>query len=315
VTAIAYPRMPVDGRVMRKHSFIVLLVVLGLAFLAVFSWAGVSQIGSKVPPSASITTAPPPGPITSEAPGTTAPPAGPITSEAPGPTAAPPGPITSAAPPGPAPSPGFDQVRDEESGLVTANAYWKKPDAWTVDQPQQIGLGIQSAPLTVQINERMKELPGVTQPAGQIQVSRHATAQLEAASDDAEVIPSESQNTSTPSGVNLYWIWTVRPKRPTSDLLWRPTSDLILTAYVKVHLDGDPNDDVTTPITTHISVHRTISYTAGEIATSWKTWFGTTLVGTVVAVARWFIKKTKRGKEQPTDSPTAKEDSRADRGT
>jgi hypothetical protein len=258
-----------------------LLAILGLVVLAVGSLTSLRQNSSA--------------------------PSGPTTYATPGPTThlAPAGPITSAAPPGPAPSPGFDQARDEESGLVTANAYWKKPDAWTVDQPQQIGLGIQSAPLTVQINERMKELPGVTQPAGQIQVSRHATAQLEVASDDAEVIPSESQNTSTLSGVNLYWIWTVRPKRPTSDLLWRPTSDLILTAYVKVHLDGDPNDDVTTPITTHISVHRTISYTAKEIATSWKTWAGIIGVPSVAAAFRWFVKRMKRGKEQPTDSPAA----------
>jgi hypothetical protein len=107
----------------------------------------------------------------------------------------------------------------------------------------------------------------------------------------------------------------VRPKRPTSDLLWRPTGDLILTAYVEVHVAGGPINDVTVPITTHISVHRTLPYTAGEILTSWKTWFGTTLGGAVLVVAKWLFKKMKRGNGSSTDSTTPKEHSRADRGT
>jgi hypothetical protein len=293
---------------MRKHSFIVLLAVLGLAFLAVFSWAvvSVSKPGSKVPPSASITTAPPsragptappPGPITSSPAGPTAPPPpGPITSEAPGPTAAPPGPITSAAPPGPTPSPGFARIRDEESGLVTANAYWRGPDALTVNQSDQIGLGIQSAPLASKISEQLKEVPGTTQPAGQIRISPNATATLEANSGDADVTPNGSQDSSTPEDIEMSWKWTVTPKRPTSNLLWRPTRDLILTAYIVVHLEGGPNDVVTTTKTLHIPVHRTFSYTADQLRHDWGTWAGILGVPSVAGAIAWF-RKRKRGQE------------------
>jgi hypothetical protein len=190
----------------------------------------------------------------------------------------------------PAVAPGFAVIQKAESGLVTANAYWRRPDALNVEQSQQIGLGIQSAPLTSQINQRINELPGVNQPAGQIKVSPHATARLEANPSDAEVTPSGSQNESTASDIQLSWMWTVRPKRP--------TSDLVLTAYVDVHLEGSPNDVLTTPITLHVPVHRTASYTAGQIFTNWKTWTG--IVGAVAAGAAWILKRTKR-KNQPSE--------------
>lgn len=186
----------------------------------------------------------------------------------------------------------------DETALVTANAYWKRPDAMTVDQPAQIALGIQSAPLAAQINERMREVPGVTQPAGPVQVSRHATATLVAASADVEVRPDKSQDNSTsPSGVDLYWIWIVTPKRPTSDLLWRPTDDLILTAYVVVHVDGIQNNDITTPITLRIPVKRTIPYTAKQIATSWKTYVAGIIGIPSIAGAIGWLRKRKRGEQ------------------
>ena len=141
-------------------------------------------------------------------------------------------------------------------------------------------------------------MPGMTQPARQVQVSRHATARLEAASDDAEIIPKQAVDNSTESNIDLYWVWTVRPKRPTYDLLWRRAGDLILTAYVVVHVEGGQTNDITTPITLRVPVKRTFPYTAGEVATSWKTWTGGTVGAAVVGVASWF-RRRKRGKEEP----------------
>jgi hypothetical protein len=219
-------------------------------------------------------------------------------------TAEPPPPFPTsviAAPPPPFPPGGFDQIGVEESKLLTANAYWRKPDTLIVDKSDEIGLGIQSAPLSSQINQQLDEMPGSTQPAGQIRVSPHATATLVAASGDAEVAPVGSQDNSTPANVDLAWKWSVTPKRPTSDLLWQPTDDLVLTAYVVVHLEGSPNDVVTTTKTLHIPVRRTWPYTFGEIATSWKTWAGIIGIPSVAGAIGWFHKRTKQGNGPATD--------------
>jgi hypothetical protein len=264
------------------------------AFQALTACGSNSNTSSTSLPPTTTAESPAPAPSTSLPPITTA------RSPAPAPTSTfgPQAPAPSAPPmetdhdpwSPPAVAPGFAVIQKAESGLVTANAYWRRPDALNVEQSQQIGLGIQSAPLTSQINQRINELPGVNQPAGQIKVSPHATARLEANPSDAEVTPSGSQNESTASDIQLSWMWTVRPKRP--------TSDLVLTAYVDVHLEGSPNDVLTTPITLHVPVHRTASYTAGQIFTNWKTWTG--IVGAVAAGAAWILKRTKR-KNQPSE--------------
>lgn len=294
---------------MSKPSFIrslVLLAILGLAFLAVSSCGSDNHATQSQPvpqPEPEFTVPPSASNPTAQLPGAGIPggPAGPITTAAP-----PPASITTVPPPRPTPSPGFEQIAKEQSGLVTANAYWRRPDALTVDKSDQIGLGIQSAPLTSQINQQLNDVPGTTQPAGQIRLSPHATATLEVTSGEADVAPSGSRDNSTPDNVDLAWIWTVRPKRPTSDLLGRPTGDLILTANIVVHLEGGPNDVVTTTKTLRIPVHRTLSYTAGEIAKNWGTWAGIIGVPSVAGAIGWF-RKRKQGKEEATDSATAKQ--------
>jgi hypothetical protein len=208
---------------------------------------------------------------------------------------APPGPEATADLPLPpstsVPTPVPDNRRQaEQSELVTANAYWRRPDALTVDQPAAIGLGIQTAPLTTQINARMNELPGTNQPAGQIEVSRQATATLVASSADAEVTPAGSQNTSLDKDIQMAWQWTITPKRPTNDLK--------LTAYVTVHIQGGPDAVITTPINLHIPVHGSIAYTLGRIFTNWGTW--SAIVVAAAGGATWIRKKTLRSSEPST---------------
>jgi hypothetical protein len=178
----------------------------------------------------------------------------------------------------------------EQSELVNANAYWRRPDALKVNEPAQIGLGIQTAPLTTQINARMNELPGTNQPAGQIQVSPQATAQLVASPTDAEVTPSGFQNTSFDQYIQMAWQWTITPKRP--------TSDLILTAYVIVHIEGGPDAVITTPITLHIPVQRTVPYTLERIFTNWGTW--SAIAVAFLGGATWITKKVRRAIQPST---------------
>ena len=194
-----------------------------------------------------------------------------------------PEPTTKPSPPSPGPN-GGGQV--DTSDLVTANAYWRRPDFLNVDQPAQIGLGIQSAPLTTQINAAINAIQGRNESAGQIRVSPQATAQLFASPSDAEVTPSGSQNTSLDEDIQMSWQWTITPKRP--------TSDLILTAYVVVHVEGGPDAVITTPLTLHVPVHRTTSYTFGRIFSNWGTW--SAIVAAVAGGAGWIFKRTKRSR-------------------
>src|SRR5262249_39924443 len=152
-----------------------------------------------------------------------------------------------------APESGFTKNDEAEAKLVTANSYWRRPDSLIVEHQQPIGLAIQSAPLTSQINAWIQTMPGTNQPAGQIGVSPNATARLVVANDDAEVEPGGYQNQSAGSNIDLAFAWNVTPKRP--------TSDLVLTAYVEVHLEGiaPPGDVITTPKTLHIPVKSTWS--------------------------------------------------------
>jgi hypothetical protein len=198
----------------------------------------------------------------------------------------PPGPTSAVAlPTAPLPEPVPDsRWQVEQSKLVTANAFWRRPDALKVDRPAQIGLGIQTAPLTTQINAQMNALPGTNQAAGQIQVSPQATAQLVASSSDAEVTPAGNQNTSFDQNIQMAWQWTVTPKRP--------TQDLILTAYVIVHLEGGPDAVITTPITLHMPVQSTIPYTLGRIFTNWGTW--SAIAVAVAGSATWIRKRILR---------------------
>jgi hypothetical protein len=153
--------------------------------------------------------------------------------------------------------------------------------------------------LTTQINARMNELPGTNQPAGQIQVSPQATAQLVASPADAEVTPSGSQNTSLDKDIQMAWQWTITPKRP--------TSDLILTAYVVVHIQGGPDAVITTPVTLHMPVQRTIPYTLGRIFTNWETW--SAIVVALAGGATWMRKRMRRGSLPSTDSLPSTADS------
>jgi hypothetical protein len=197
----------------------------------------------------------------------------------------PPGPTSAEALPEPAPAPAPDsRWQVEQSKLVTANAFWRRPDALKVDRPAQIGLGIQTAPLTTQINARMNALPGTNEAAGQIEVSPQATAQLVASSSDADVTPAGNQNTSLDQNIQMAWQWTITPKRP--------TQDLILTAYVIVHLEGGPDAVITTPITLHMPVQSTMPYTLGRIFTNWGTW--SAIAVAVAGSATWIRKRILR---------------------
>jgi hypothetical protein len=137
-------------------------------------------------------------------------------------------PVTSTAPDS------FQQVGEAEARLVPAHTYWVQPPAMEVGKTEQIGFGIQSAPLSSQINATLQAIPGITVPARSISVSPHTTVRL-VASPDAVVDPNGSQNQSTPSKVDMTFQWWVTPKS---------AGDLHLMAYVEVHLDGipPPND-------------------------------------------------------------------------
>jgi hypothetical protein len=261
-----------------RHTFSrriwAIVVLTCAALLPVAACSGESASPTHSSPATMSSVAPP----TNE-PSTAAPPPGPPDSS-PAPTSA-----FTVAPSTVAPTPVPDSRRQtEQSELVTANAYWRKPDALKVDQPTEIGLGIQTAPLTTQINAWMEELPGTNQPAGQIQVSPQATASLVASSADAEVTPSGSQNTSWDEHIQMAWKWTITPKRP--------TEDLILTAYLVVHIDGGPDAVITTPVTLHIPVQRTASYTLERIFTNWGTW--SAIVVALAGGATWIRKKVRR---------------------
>lgn len=275
---------------MREHRFIrstLLVAVIGLG-LAVSSCSSAQNA-----PTATTTTSQPTRATQPTSEWRVPPPTEPASSIPSSATLTPEAPSTESTPTPAPPGPSTDKP-----GLVRANAYWRRPDALTVDKSDQIGLGIQSAPLTEQINAGMQAIPGESQPAGQVKVSRHATAYLRAGSDDdVEINPKPPVDNSTESNIDLYWVWIVRPKRPTYDLLWRRTGDLILTAYVVIHVEGGQINDITTPITLRIPVKRTFPYTAGEVATSWKTWTGGTIGAAAVAV---LFKRRKRGKEDPT---------------
>jgi hypothetical protein len=97
------------------------------------------------------------------------------------------------------------------------------------------------------------------------------------------VKPGGSQNQSTASKIDMAFELTVTPKSP--------TPDPILTAYVEIHLEGipAPNDVRTIPITTHIPVHRTVSYTIGQIFANWTTWWAIAVAG--AGGAAWILRR------------------------
>ena len=276
--------MGVAAQILRtySHRIWVIVVLMCAALVPVAACAGESSSPSSSSPATTSSVTVPP----THKPSTAIPPPGPPESSR-GPTAA-----STILPSTVTPTSVPDSRRQsEQSELVTANAYWRRPDALKVDQPAEIGLGIQTAPLTTQINAWMEDLPGTNQPAGQIQVSPQATASLVASSADAEVTPSGSQNTSWDEHIQMAWKWTITPKRP--------TEDLILTAYVVVHIEGGPDAVITTPITLHIPVQRTTSYTLGRIFTNWGTW--SAIVVALAGGATWIRKKVRR----PTQSSAA----------
>jgi hypothetical protein len=152
-----------------------------------------------------------------------------------------------------------------------------------------------------QINTWWQSLPGTDQPAGPIRVSPNATARLEGG-DDATVKPSDYQNQSTGSDVDLGFVWTVTPKKP--------TSHLILTAYIEVRLEGipPPNDTITTVKTLDIAVQgappvprpplpEQIWGSIKDNTPVWSPFVGTGIFGGVVA---WIVKKIRR-RNQATD--------------
>ena len=259
----------------RRIWVIVFLAFVGL--LPVAACAGAPSSAPEAPSPSSFATGEPS--VTAQLPEPLEPP-GP-TSAAALPAAPPPAP--EAPQPAPAPVPD-SRWQGEQSKLVTANAFWRRPDALKVDRPAQIGLGIQTAPLTTQINAQMNALPGTNQAAGQIQVSPQATAQLVASSSDADVTPAGYQNTSFDQNIQMAWQWTITPKRP--------TQDLILTAYVIVHLEGGPDAVITTPITLHMPVQNTIPYTLGRIFTNWGTW--SAIAVAVAGSATWIRRRMLR---------------------
>jgi hypothetical protein len=166
-----------------------------------------------------------------------------VTTTAPGPT---PSPTTTGSVP---PTDTFQQIEDAKAKLLSANTYWRIPTSVAVGSGFSVGLGIQSAPVSSQINPNISGLPGTTQNGPVIRVSPHSTATL-AAAPNADVEPRDAQNQSTSSDIDMAFQWNVTPKS---------VGDLVLTAYVAVHLDGvpAPNDVITIPITAHIQVNDT----------------------------------------------------------
>jgi len=98
------------------------------------------------------------------------------------------------------------------------------------------------------------------------------------------VTPAGYQNTSFDQNIQMAWQWTITPKRP--------TQDLILTAYVIVHLEGGPDAVITTPITLHMPVQNTIPYTLGRIFTNWGTW--SAIAVAVAGSATWIRRRMLR---------------------
>jgi hypothetical protein len=219
---------------------------------------------------------------------------------------------------------GFQQYDEAEKKLVTANARWRRPKVLTVDHGDPIGLRIESGPVESQINDWMQSVPGTDQPAGQIRVSPNATARL-VASDDATVMPSDYQNQSSGSNVDLQFLWTVTPKKP--------TSHLILTAYIDVHLEGipPPKDTITTakildipveappPVPPPPPVHKPLldRIWSGikDNAPVWSPFVGTSLVAGIGAwilkkrrsIGAWIRKNTRHRKQAPDVSSSAGE--------
>jgi hypothetical protein len=148
------------------------------------------------------------------------------------------------------------------SDLVNARTTWHAPTFLEVEKSQRIGLEVgQSESLRSSIEAL---LPGTAStPGGTIAVGTSARARLIASADDAEITPSDAVNSSTDFDIALLWTWTVRPKRP--------VDHLVLTAHIEVPLEGS-TDVVSTDVPLQIPVHRTASYTLGQIFTSWQTW-------------------------------------------
>lgn len=185
----------------------------------------------------------------------------------------------------PAPPDAFRLVSDAMAGLITANASWHRPESLTVEQSQLIGLEIgQSDAVAARIGEL---LPNTVQsPAGSVAVNSKVTARLIANPNDAEVLPSESLDASTPSDISLLWTWNVRPKRPSEALL--------LTAHIEVPVAG--GDVLTTDIPLRIPVRETPSHWFSQvsdwISTHWAMLAG--IAAVLGAVATWLRKRTSK---------------------
>jgi hypothetical protein len=170
--------------------------------------------------------------------------------------------------------------------LITANATWHAPATLAVEQSQRIGLEIGQSDL---LTSRIKELlPNTEQtPAGSVTVGPLVKARLIAHPNDADVMPSESADASTPSDITLLWTWIVRPKRPTDSLL--------LTAHIEVPIAGTSNV-FPTDVSLQIPVRRTFSYTVGQIFRNWATWTG--IVAAIAGGAAWLRRRMKRNNQQ-----------------
>jgi hypothetical protein len=187
--------------------------------------------------------------------------------------------------------PGLEEIREQQSRLVSAEADWNRPEALNVNESERIGLSIGDSP---ELNRRLDEmLPDtVRQPVRTVRVNTRARAILYFNQDEVEVEPDDAVIASPTEDIGLLWTWFVKPKKPTEALK--------MTAHLEVPIDGA--DPLVTEIPLEIPVNRTAAYTAGQIFSNWGTW--SAIVGAGAAGAGWWIRRMKR--TQPAQAQVAR---------